>query len=798
MLRTGMAMVRGRWAGFAGAFVALCLGVALISMTALIQMSASPQVPGRYAGTPVLVRTPVIEQAEGGFLQDRPWSPETAAALAGRLRGIPGVTAVVPDRPFYAQAVAGGRPVPGDVRGYGWSSTALAPYRLVSGKAPARDGEVVLDRALGLAPGSPVTLLTAAGPVPYTVTGTLDAPGFHVTDAAAARLSGGVRVIGLVTAPDADPARVESAARAIVGGAGEVLSGDARAALESRADERTRWIGMQILAAMTAVSGFVSVFVVASTFAFGVVQRRREFGLLRLVGATPRQVRRMVYGEALAVGSAASAAGAVLGAALAPAFGGLLVEAGIEPPGFSVRIEAWPPAAAFGAGLVVALLGVWSASRRAGRVRPMEALREAAADRRPMTPPRWIGGAVFTAAGTWLAVSAAGAGPDSATRALYAAMALILALTLLAPAIVPPVVRALSWPLTRGRGATGVLVREGMLAAVRRTASTTAPVLVTVGFAVLVTGMVQTMAGAVATGRTTAVQARAVVVPDGTPGLSDAVVAAVDGIATLPTTVYAEGMPPLEAVGVTPEALARSADLLRVVEGSLADRAGGDGVVVARWLADGHGWRPGTRLPLTFEDGRTETLPVTAVAADAPAAVLLPRDAVRSHDPSALTEEILTGAAVPGEILGGRVLTADAYARAERDEDDRLVWIFTLILVGMAVGYTGLAVANTMMMSTVDRAPDFRVLRMSGATPRQVLGTVAAESVIVAALGTALGAAVALPALLGVRSALAAGIGSAVELIVPWPVVLGAAGGCLVLTLAASVIPALAAVRRAR
>ncbi|GIH79225.1 ABC transporter permease [Planobispora longispora] len=816
MLRTGMAMVRGRWAGFAGAFVALCLGVALIATTTLIQVSAAPQVPGRYAGTAVLVRTPVVAQVEGFFLQDRPWSPETAAALADRLRGVPGVTAVVPDRPFYAQAVVGGRPVPGDVRGYGWSSTALAPYRLVSGRAPARDGEVVLDRALGLAPGSPVTLLTAAGPAPYTVTGVLDAPGFHVTDAAAARLSGGVRVIGLVTAPDADPARVESAARAIVGGSGEVLSGDARAALEPKADERTRWIGMQILAAMAAVSGFVSVFVVASTFAFGVIQRRREFGLLRLVGATPRQVRRMVYGEALAVGSAAAAAGVLLGAALAPAFGGLLVEAGIEPPGFSVRIGAWPLAASFGAGLAVALLGVWSASRRAARVRPMEALREASADRRPMTPPRWIGGAAFTAIGICFAVSAAGAGANAATRALYAAMALILALTLLAPAIVPPVVRALSWPLTRGRGATGMLVREGMLAAVRRTASTTAPVLVTVGFAVLVTGMVQTTAGAVATGRTTTVQARAVVVPDGAPGLSDAAVAAVDGIAPLPTTVYAEGMPPLQALGLTPEALTRSADLLRVVEGSLvpgkdgegradtvaggenAGGAGGGGVIVARWLADERGWRPGTELPLTFEDGRAETLPVTAVISNAPAAVLLSRETVRSHDPSALTEEILAGAAVPGEILGGRVLTADAYARSERDEDDRLVWIFTLILVGMAVGYTGLAIANTMMMSTVDRAPDFRVLRMSGATPRQVLGTVAAESVIVTALGTALGAAVALPALLGMRSALAAEIGSAVELIVPWPVVLGVVGGCLVLALAAAVIPALAAVRRAR
>nr|WP_260408399.1 ABC transporter permease [Planomonospora venezuelensis] len=832
-MRTGLAMARGRWSGFAGAFTALCLGVALMSMTALVHASASPRVPDRYAGTGVLVRTPVAEQGEGFFLEDRPWSPEAVTALTARLRGIPGVTAAVADRSFYAQAVVAGRPVPGDLRGHGWSSVALAPYGPVEGRPPARDGEVVLDRALGISPGSPVTLLTAAGPEPYTVTGTLAAPGFHVTDAAAARFSGGVRVIGLVTGAGADLARVEGMAREIVGDGGEVLAGDARAALEPRADERVRWIGTQVLTGMAAVSGFVSVFVVASTFAFGVVQRRREFGLLRLVGATPRQVRRMVYGEALAVGAAAAAAGAALGIVLAPVFGGLLVEAGFEPPGFSVRIEAWPPVAAFGTGLGVALLAVWSASRRAGRVRPLEALREAEADRRPMTRARWISGAAFTLLGTGCAAATAGAGADAIVNySLYAAMALILGLTLLAPAIVPPVVRVLSRPLLRTRGATGMLVREEMLAAVRRTSSTAAPVLVTVGFAVLVTGMTQTTAGAFALGRTTAVGAEAVVVPDGTPGLSDAAVTAAGGVSLLPTTVYGEGGPPLEAAGITPEALARSAGRLKVLEGSLAAgrdggngrdpagnadrtgrdrestaRGGGDsgaggsgdgGVVVARWLADERGWRAGRTVSLAFEDGRTETLAVAAVVADSPAPLLLPRGTVRAHDPSALTREVLLDGPVRGEVPGGRVLGAEAYARNAGDEEDRLVWVFTLILVGMAVGYTGLAVANTMVMATAGRAADFRVLRLSGATSRQVIGMVSAESAAVTGLGTALGMAVAFPALLGMRSGLSEQIGAAAALVVPWPVVLVVVGGCLALAVGAAVLPALAAVRRAR
>ncbi|MEU9832751.1 ABC transporter permease [Streptosporangium sp. NPDC048047] len=857
-------MVRGGRAGFAGAFAALFLGVTLVSTTALVFASAGPRVPARYAGAAVLVRAPAAVQGDGSFLADRPWPPETVRLLTDRLKAVPGVAAAVPDRFFYAQPVIDGRPDPSRTEGRPWSSAALASHRLVSGSPPAGDREVVVGRALGLASGSPVTLLTAAGPVPYvvsgvvhstvsgtvssTVSGAVDGPDLYLGDAAAARLSGGVRVIGLITAPGADLAAVGAAARTAVGGLGEVLPGDSRAALETKADARTRWIGTQVLTAMASLSGFAVVFVVASTFAFGVMRRRRDLGLLRAVGATPRQIRRMVRGEALVVGVAAALAGVAAGAALAPVSGDLLVAAGFEPPGFSVRITAWPLAAAFGGGLVVALLGTWSAARRAARTSPLEALREAAADRRPMTRTRLLLGSAFTAAGIAVAVAVAGTRPDGiVTLALLAAMALIAGIALLAPMVLPPVVRALLWPLSRTRGAAWTLVREGSLAGIRRTASTTAPVLITVGFAVLVTGMVQTTAGAFALGRTSAVRAQAVVVPaDGVPGLSDAVVTAVTtdatdatdggtadgatggaadgdgaGGAPLPATVHPDGMPPQAALGVTaletgrspagpgdPRAGTDSPDEAvrgRETGGLREDRevSGGPGtVVVARRVAAERDWRAGDTIRLTFEDGRAESLRVAAVADGAPAAFLLPRGVVRAHDPSALTPEILLPGPAPGADrlgpLGARALGPAAYAAGSRDEDDRLVWLFTLVLVGTSVGYTGIAVANTLFMAASGRVREFRVLRASGATPRQVLGVVAAESALVTAMGSLLGAAVALPALLGIRSGLSGQVGAPVPLIVPWPAVLGVVGACLVLAVAAGVLPALGAVRRAR
>jgi len=71
--------------------------------------------------------------------------------------------------------------------------------------------------------------------------------------------------------------------------------------------------GLQtVLSLVGTIAGFITIFVIASTFAFAVAARRRELGLIRLIGATPRQVRRMILGEALVVALAASLTGAVL------------------------------------------------------------------------------------------------------------------------------------------------------------------------------------------------------------------------------------------------------------------------------------------------------------------------------------------------------------------------------------------------------------------------------------------------------------------------------------------------------
>ncbi|MFD0598942.1 FtsX-like permease family protein [Catellatospora coxensis] len=345
-----------------------------------------------------------------------------------------------------------------------------------------------------------------------------------------------------------------------------MLTGDARGALEPVGDARTRWIGLQVLSALAALGTFVSVFIVASTFAFATRQRHRELGLLRLLGAVPRQVRGWVLGEVLLLGLLGGAIGVPAGLLAAGPVAGWLVRTGFEPASFTVLYQPVVPVAALAAGVLVALVGAWSAARRAARVGPLAALREAAVDDRPVSRVRLLAGAVALVGAVAVGVAATRAsGADLGSYALYAAMLLVVAGSLLAPLLLPRAVRLLSAPFAGGRGATVLLVRQHVATAARRSASAAAPVLLCVAFTVLIGGMVQTTTAYYGLNRVTAVDAAAVVVPDGTPGLSDAAVAAAGGLSALPTTLY-EGAEPLPAAGVTPA----EHTVLTVVEGDLA------------------------------------------------------------------------------------------------------------------------------------------------------------------------------------------------------------------------------------
>jgi putative ABC transport system permease protein len=311
-------------------------------------------------------------------------------------------------------------------------------------------------------------------------------------------------------------------------------------------------------------------------------------------------------------------------------------------------------------------------------------------------------------------------------------------------------------------------------------------VLLTVAFAVLVSGMVRTSTAAYAAGRQADVTAGRVLVPDHAPGLSDAAVAAAAGAAILPATVFAPDSRALTAIGVDPVAFATADQAARVITGALDGLTAPDTVVVTESAHSG----PGELFPVVFADGQQVGLRIVGVVADGSIRgdLLLSRDTVRRHDTSALTSAVYLDRDVPAES-GARVIDVATWAAETDSAEDRLVWLFTLMLIGVSAGYGAIAVANTLLMAAQGRAPDLRVMRLAGATRRQVAGYVAAESALVVAIGAVLGGLVAFGALLSVRAGLSEQTGAPVPLVVPWPVIGGVVGLCLLLALLAGVLP---------
>ncbi|GAA4259030.1 FtsX-like permease family protein [Dactylosporangium darangshiense] len=208
----------------------------------------------------------------------------------------------------------------------------------------------------------------------------------------------------------------------------------------------------------------------------------RSLDLLRATGATPGQIRRMVYSEALLVAVVASAAGALAGPALGRRLLPWAAPSWITAP----SDHSWPGWTAFGTGTAVALLGAVAAAWRAGRMRPGEALHDAAVEDRAMPLTRRLLGIVVLLGALAMMAATAIGDPGSATnRKTYmpVVMLLVAGAGLLAPALVRPVARLLTAPLSRLRGAAALVASTSATASARRTAAIAAPVLVTVGLA---------------------------------------------------------------------------------------------------------------------------------------------------------------------------------------------------------------------------------------------------------------------------------------------------------------------------
>lgn len=392
----GWRSVRRRPGTFVGATIVLVISTVMVSGFSLVYFSAGLQeeTVERYAGVPLVV---VPEGSEGRAPQ----------SLVDDLEALDEVRESVPEVTFAAALLNPDGTVltdPDTVWGFGhaWTSARLTPLEVITGEPPRAEDEIVIDRGLadagGLTVGQSVDVLVLGEVSDFTVSGVAGpANGTDWRHQSALFFSesyvsgmadyapGYADAIGVYPADGTGEADLLAAVRALAADQGgqryAVLTGDARGPAEGNlsADEDERIaLSMLVLVQLAVVC---TIGAVASAVGLSVRGRSKEIAVLRAIGATPGQVRRTVTGEAVLLSVAAVVIGVPLGAALTSlGIGGVSLFRGGLSPAFQVHFTPagilLPAAAVLFAALAAGLI----AARSALRIRPSEAIAEAATE----------------------------------------------------------------------------------------------------------------------------------------------------------------------------------------------------------------------------------------------------------------------------------------------------------------------------------------------------------------------------------------------------------------------------------
>ena len=191
------------------------------------------------------------------------------------------------------------------------------------------------------------------------------------------------------------PGRVsEIDVKAEAGTPAETLAGRVRAALPKDYDVKTGAqaaadqtkqtsdaIGSFLKPALLSFGGIavlVGAFIIFNAFSMTVAQRRREFAMLRALGASRGQIMTAVTGEALGLGILASVLGLFAGLGVAAGINQLFKAIGADIPRSGLVLAPRTIVVALSVGIIITLLSAVVPALRATRVPPMAVLHEGA------------------------------------------------------------------------------------------------------------------------------------------------------------------------------------------------------------------------------------------------------------------------------------------------------------------------------------------------------------------------------------------------------------------------------------
>jgi putative ABC transport system permease protein len=701
-------------------------------------------------------------------------------SILGQVRRVPGVSIAEGTVTGYAQFVApdgkavttGGAPTIGVSFD---TNRQISALQLTLGTAPTTPQDIAMDRGTAtkyhFTVGDHVKVLLLGPPQTFTITGIVR---FGTADNLAGAtlaafalptaqqlfgLEGKFDAVDVVAAPGADKAVVRHGIARVLPAGVEVVTGQTVADEQSGAINQALGFFSTALLVFAFISLFVGGFTIFNTFSIIVGQRTRELALLRIVGASRRQVFRSVLLEATLVGLAASMIGLGLGVLAAIGLEALLKGFGITLPTGPLVFQARTVVAALVVGVGVTVVSAVSPARRAVRIPPVAALGDHRSDQLESSRRRIILGSVVGVLGiTCLSV---GLTRPAIQLVGLGAVAVFLGIGMLAPVVARPMSSVLGRPLARLLGISGKLGRENSMRSPRRTAQTSSALMVGLALVSTIAVFGASVSRSATSSVDNAISADFIITPStlGAFGFSASVapaVAKVPGVASV-STVYNGRFVAHGAVSsvtaVSAQDLGRTV-ILRMESGSGAASLAAGELLIDTTSANMNHLGVGSVVPVTFAlTGRSAMRVGGVFKPNALLGSYLTGERIfLSHFANPLPVAVLvktTGAAGTDAALTRtlnaypnlKIQTRAAFEQSQQAQVNQLLGLI-YVLLALAIVIALIGIVNTLMLSVFERTHEIGLLRAVGMRRRQVRAMIRSESVILSLFGAIIGVVV--------------------------------------------------------
>ncbi|MEU1260482.1 ABC transporter permease [Streptomyces cellulosae] len=721
-----------------------------------------------------------------------------------------------------------------------WNSNDARTMDITSGAAPKGSGQIMLDadtaekHDLGI--GDELSVITALGTHTAKISGIAD---FAVTNPGAAVfyfdtptaqkvLTGETGVytdVNVTAAEGVSDDQLKQNVVAELGGGYKVLTAKETAEANQKDVESFMNVMEYAMLGFAGIAFLVGIFLIINTFSMLVAQRTREIGLMRAIGSSRRQVNRSVLIEALLLGVVGSVLGVGAGVGLAVGLMKLMGAIGMELSTDDLTVAWTTPAVGLLLGVVVTVLAAYLPARRAGKISPMAALRDAGTPADGRTGRvRVVTGLVLTGGGA-AALCLAGAAEKATEGSSWLGLGIVLTLlgfVVIGPVLASGVVRVLGAVLLRAFGPVGRMAERNALRNPRRTGATGAALMIGLALVACLSVVGSSMVASATEELDKVVGTDFIVQDDNGQGLGPDAVAAVKATEGLDrVTEYkwtkADFTTPdgktSDGTAITATDPTYAVDMrIETVEGKLADAYRPDSMSVHEDYAKDHGITLGSTVDVAFEDGRTGTLTVRAVTSSEGAidagAMYTSIDTLARYVPEKkmpLTAMVLASAEDGQKDAAYAALkqSMDRFPQYEvRDQTDykealkdQIGQLLNMIygLLALAIVVAILGVVNTLALSVVERTREIGLMRAIGLSRRQLRRMIRMESVVIALFGALLGLGLGLG--WGATAQQLLALEGLKVLDIPWPTIAGVFAGSAFVGLFAALVPAFRAGR---